>query len=212
MSSMTESGNHGATDVEHDDAGCTTCTPATIEVADGHVVHTCCGKLDDAEHRNFCEHYRAPDRSDDYREGYAEGYLSGLEQVRKYLAEDETGGCSVDTPGGDGGFAERFLEQMLERRGDCPEWCTLDHRGDDVRDDLILHQGDDHTDGSVRKLLDGTRLDIRLSRTDSLTEGTVGKPSLYVQCEVELTTWEQAGELARTILDGFGYLQGADQD
>lgn len=33
----------------------------TIEVADGHVVHTCCGKLDDEEHRNFCEHYRQTD-------------------------------------------------------------------------------------------------------------------------------------------------------
>jgi hypothetical protein len=30
----------------------------TIEVAGGHVVHQCCGKLDDAAHRNFCEHYR----------------------------------------------------------------------------------------------------------------------------------------------------------
>jgi hypothetical protein len=29
---------------------------------------------------------------------------------------------------------------------------------------------------------------------------------------VELTTWEQAAELARTILDGFGYLEGAGRD
>jgi hypothetical protein len=31
-----------------------------VEVADGHVVHSCCGKLDDAEHKNFCEHFRWP--------------------------------------------------------------------------------------------------------------------------------------------------------
>lgn len=40
--------------------------PASIEVADGHIVHTCCGKVDDEPHRNFCEHYRpaasAPER------------------------------------------------------------------------------------------------------------------------------------------------------
>ncbi|WP_127501945.1 hypothetical protein [Actinoplanes solisilvae] len=42
-----------------------------IEVADGHVVHMCCGKLDDAAHKNFCPNWP-----------------------------------------GDGGFAERFLDEM----------------------------------------------------------------------------------------------------
>lgn len=97
---------------------------------------------------------------------------------------------------------------------DCPDWCTFDHRQDDERDDLVLHQGADHVDGTVRKLLElypdgGAKLDVRVSRTDDAAAGTVGVPNLYVRCEVELTTWEQAAELARTILDGFGYLKGA---
>lgn len=92
----------------------------------------------------------------------------------------------------------------------CPEWCTFDHRADDVRDDLISHMSDDHTDGSVRELLDA-RVDVRVARTDNLWEGTVGVPNLYVRVEAELTTWEQAAELARTILDGFGYLAGAEK-
>ena len=29
-----------------------------IEVADGHILHSCCGKIDDSPHKNFCEHYR----------------------------------------------------------------------------------------------------------------------------------------------------------
>lgn len=101
---------------------------------------------------------------------------------------------------------------------DCPDWCTFDHTGDDPADpieNLILHMGDDHTDGSVRKMLDvheGSKLDIRVARTDCPSEGTVGKPALMIRADLELTTWEQAGELARTILDAFGYLLGADQD
>lgn len=42
-----------------------TTNPGTITVADGHVVHTCCGKLDSQPHRNFCEHWT----------GYINGYL-----------------------------------------------------------------------------------------------------------------------------------------
>jgi hypothetical protein len=142
--------------------------------------------------------------SADYREGYADGYLSGLQQVRKYLADQDA-------------VAESLRAAIVgaivpdEHRDDCPDWCTDDHRADDERDDLITHMGDDHTDGTVRSLLDGHRLDIRVARTDCPSEGTVGVPSLYVRCEVELTTWEQAAELARAILDGFGYLKGADR-
>lgn len=33
-------------------------TGAVIAVAGGHVVHECCGKLDDAPHANYCEHRR----------------------------------------------------------------------------------------------------------------------------------------------------------
>lgn len=122
-------------------------------------------------------------------------------------------------PADDGGFAERFLEERrayaedlaARRRDDCPDWCTYDHRTDDGLVDDVLHTGDDHTDGSVRKLLDPHRLDLRVARVDQPAGRTVGKPILYVQAELELTTWEQAAELARTILDSFGYLKGADQ-
>lgn len=96
----------------------------------------------------------------------------------------------------------------------CPEWCLLDHTADDVRDDLVLHQADDHTDGSVHRMLGVPAqhvLDVRVSRTDCPSEGTTGTPALLIRADLEVTTWEQAGELARTILDGFGYLQGADQ-
>jgi hypothetical protein len=102
---------------------------------------------------------------------------------------------------GDGGFAERFLHG-------CPDWCVYDHDGEE-RDDLITHLGDEHTDGSVRDLLDAHRLDLRVARTDDRHERTIGTPNLYVRIEAELTTWEQAAELARTILDSFGYIEGA---
>lgn len=94
----------------------------------------------------------------------------------------------------------------------CPEWCTIDHSTDDERDDLVLHTGDDHTDGTVRRLLDASKLHIHVARTDSLTESRRGAPALLVHADVELTTWQQAAELARSILDGFSYLQGADRD
>jgi hypothetical protein len=95
-----------------------------------------------------------------------------------------------------------------------PDWCTVDHAADDERDDLVLHQGDDHTDGTVRRLLgvgSGSVLDIRVSRTDCPSEGRTGLPTLTIRADLELTTWEQAAELARAILDGFGYLPGADR-
>lgn len=31
-----------------------------LPIADGRVLHECCGKLDDAPHQNFCKHYEAP--------------------------------------------------------------------------------------------------------------------------------------------------------
>lgn len=101
-----------------------------------------------------------------------------------------------------------FCENYLPAGGlDCPEWCTVDHSEDDNRDDLVLHQGADHVDGSVRKLLDPHQLDVRVSRTDLPSEGTAGTAALYVRAEVEITTWQQAAELARVILDSFGYLE-----
>jgi hypothetical protein len=96
------------------------------------------------------------------------------------------------------------------RRADCPDWCVIDHIHDDERDDLVLHQGEDYTDGTVRTLLGGHEFDVCIARTDSLTEGRIGTPALRITAEVELTTWEQAAQLARTILDAFGRLQGAD--
>ncbi|MEV6306494.1 hypothetical protein AB0M02_44300 [Actinoplanes sp. NPDC051861] len=101
---------------------------------------------------------------------------------------------------------------------DCPDWCTIDHTGDDPADpieNLILHMGDDHgIDETTRDLLhahEGSQLDVRVARTDCPQEGTVGVPALMVRADLELTTWEQAAELARAILDSFGYLKGADQ-
>jgi hypothetical protein len=90
-----------------------------------------------------------------------------------------------------------------------PEWCTIDHAEDDDRDDLVLHMGDDHTDRSVRTLLNAHRLSLRIAQADDVDAFLPGKPTLMVHVDVELTTWEQAAELARTILDGFGYLKGA---
>lgn len=90
---------------------------------------------------------------------------------------------------------------------DCPEWCVIDHTEDDARDDMVLHQGADHVDGAVRKLLDAHQLDVRVSRTDVPADGTIGTAALYVRAEVELTTWQQAAELSRVILDSFGYLE-----
>jgi hypothetical protein len=104
-----------------------------------------------------------------------------------------------------------FCEHYRPAAGapECPDWCVEDHSTDDARDDLVLHMGDDHTDGSVRKLLDAHALDVRVARTDDLTARTAGIPSLMVRLDAELTTWEQAGGLVRTILDGFGYLHMA---
>lgn len=123
----------------------------------------------------------------DFRDGYAEGFLDAVTGKR-----EPAGG----------------------RRDDCPEWCTLDHGEDDARDDLVLHLGDDHVDGTVRRLLevhDGSKLAIQVARCDDLSTGTVGTPNLMVRADLELKTWEQVGELARTILDSFGYLEGADR-
>jgi hypothetical protein len=154
----------------------------------------------------------------DFRDGYVEGYLGAMEAARTIVRSegvsavadlaarrdaltdaDRAGICAILA----GSLADRIV------RDDCPEWCTTDHGHDDLRDDLVLHQGDDHTDGVARTLLDAHQLDLRVSRTDNLTDGTLGMPALYVRVEAELTTWEQAAELARLILDGFGYLKGA---
>lgn len=93
---------------------------------------------------------------------------------------------------------------------ECPEWCTTDHAGtDDDRDDLVLHMSSNHVETRVKELADAHQLDIRVARTDFPSDGTSGVPNLYVRYEVEVTSWEQAAELARMILDGFGYLEGA---
>lgn len=104
-------------------------------------------------------------------------------------------------------IAGSFLPERTARE-DCPDWCTLDHRTD-VDESAVLHLGDDHTDSTVRKLLDvheGSTLDVRVARCDNNDEGTLGTPNLMVRCDLELATWEQAAELARTILDAFGYV------
>lgn len=89
----------------------------------------------------------------------------------------------------------------------CPDWCIEDHREDDPRDDIVLHRGGDHTDSTVRRLLAATQLDIRIVSTTNVLPTEPGTaPTLNVRVDAELTTWEQAAELARTILDAFGYL------
>lgn len=107
----------------------------------------------------------------------------------------------------------KVLDQLFPPAAEigCPDWCLEDHSTDDARDDLVLHMGGEHTDGYVRKLLDPHLLDLRVARTDCPSEGRTGTPNLYVRAELELTTWGQAAELARTILDAFGYLHGADK-
>ncbi len=40
--------------------------PGVIVVAAGHVVHPCCGKLDDDAHRNFCAYYRGRSPSEQF--------------------------------------------------------------------------------------------------------------------------------------------------
>lgn len=135
-----------------------------------------------------------------FRSGYAEGFLDAVRTRGRMMR--------------DAAEVERLRQELIA----CPEWCTFDHSADDPADpimNLILHMGDDQTDGVVRRMLlgetAGYTLDIRVARTDCPQEGTIGTPALLVRTDVEVTTWEQAAELARSILDGFGYLKGADQ-
>jgi hypothetical protein len=155
------------------------------------------------------------------RDGYAEGYLDALDAVKKIRDEQRSAALSP-TP------AERFLDETaarwerehqewLAKFNTCPAWCTLTHDPeDDVRDGMALHMGDDHTDETVRKLLDAHTLEVRVARLDILTEdlagSPIGTPNLHVRIDAELTTWEQAAELARVILDGFVYVPVADRD
>jgi hypothetical protein len=149
---------------------------AFIEITDGHLLHICCGKLDDDAHRNFCEHYGTRSPSERFLEETAARW-------------------------------EREREALLARVSGCPAWCTLTHDPeDDIRDDMALHMGDDHTDDTVRKLLDAHTLEVRVARLDVLSEGRTGTPNLHVRVDAELTTWQQAAELARTILDAFDYV------
>lgn len=164
---------------------------------------------------------KAADWSEERRDGYAEGYLDCAAAVTGRITRETLAAVGSlaarrnDLTDGEreeirAAIADSICEPGVARE-DCPDWCTYDHRTDDARDDLILHMGDDHTDGTVRKLLGADKLEIRVARTDCPSEGTTGTASLMVRCDLELTLWEQAAELARTILDGFGYLAGADR-
>lgn len=90
----------------------------------------------------------------------------------------------------------------------CPDWCVADH----VRD-RAAYEGEGT--GEVMDLVTHEAapmpFGLYVSRTDCPNEGRVGEPVLRVVLEVELKTWEEAAGLARAILDGFGYLQGAEQ-
>ncbi|MEU4618857.1 hypothetical protein AB0G04_02600 [Actinoplanes sp. NPDC023801] len=152
-----------------------------------------------------------------HRDGYAEGYLDALDAVKK-IRDERRGAVLFPTP------AQRFLDETAARWerehqewrakvSGCPAWCTLTHDPiDDARDGMALHMGDDHTDDTVRKLLDAHTLQVRVARLDVLTEDLVGErigtPNLHVHVDVEVTTWQQAAELARTILDAFDYVPG----
>jgi hypothetical protein len=145
----------------------------------------------------------------DHRNGYAEGYLDALDAVKKIRDERRLAALSP---------AERLLDETaarwrrehkewLAKVSGCPAWCTLTHDpADDIRDDMALHMGVDRADDMVRELLDEHRVEVRVARLDCLSEGKLGTPNLFVRVEAELTTWEQAAELARLILDGFGYV------
>lgn len=84
----------------------------------------------------------------------------------------------------------------------CPEWCVSEHAGDNPADpveNIMLHFSGERFQG------------VEVFRTDVPQEGTIGTPALRVAVDLELTTWQQAAELAHAILDGFGYLEGADK-
>jgi hypothetical protein len=57
----------------------------------------------------------------------------------------------------------------------------------------------------------GSREGSRSRATDRQSTQPVGAPALLIRADLELTTWQQAAELAHAILDGFGYLAGADR-
>jgi hypothetical protein len=148
----------------------------------------------------------------EFRDGYLEGYVGALQvatALRRGDLDDQR------TP------AQRFLDETAERWeqerreliakiAECPAWCALTHNpADDARDDMALHMSVNHVDDTVRKVLAPHHLEVQVSRLDCPSTGAAGVPNLYVWCELELTTLEQATELARTIVDGFGHLEDA---
>jgi hypothetical protein len=189
-------------------------TDVTV-VADGRLVSHCCGRVDDDPHRSFCEHYRPADADErlasntDFRDGYVDGYLDAIKAARGMRDEQRLAALSP---------AERFLDETaarwererqewLAKISGCPAWCTLTHDPeDDARDGMALHMDDDHTDETVRKLIDARALEVRVTRLDVLSEGRIGTPALFVRVDAELTTWRQAAELTRIILDAFDHV------
>jgi hypothetical protein len=147
-----------------------------------------------------------------FRDGYAEGFLDAVELKQNVSPETASliAGLAARRDTLSPATRTVIRDMFGASPADCPEWCVVDHAEDDPRDDIVLHTGDDHTDGTVRKLLDAQRLDIRVtSTTSTLPDEPDTTPTLNVRVDVELKTWEQAAELARAILDGFGYLMGA---
>jgi hypothetical protein len=83
-----------------------------MTVPNGHVAHICCGKLDDAPHHNFCRHYRRT--LDEAADSVAVSSLSALITVGVIDKESADAMLAAWRRGGDGGLAERFLQERRE--------------------------------------------------------------------------------------------------
>jgi hypothetical protein len=137
-----------------------TSKPTTIDVADGHVVHLCCGKLDDQPHRNFCPNFRRQ------AEVPKVGHVSP-DVVRGIAARLADAGYDIDPTAAVAllytridellaeGSAPRIPESEWFPLPTCPGWCTGVHRGDDGQfrdcesEETFVPQLGDHVAGVV---------------------------------------------------------------
>lgn len=90
-------------------------SPDVIEVADGHLVHGCCGKVDDAGHRNFCEFYGTRSPSEQLLDETAARWDAERQQFAARM--DERAAEHRDDPRSDDprfrdGYAVGFLDAL----------------------------------------------------------------------------------------------------